>query len=306
MKLRVFFLRRRILIYVAVIIAAILIIISILARIKGSENVFNAEDDKSYKADLTGDGEKDILNIKVLNKKYYLSVDSKEDSFQLSPVKNGESAGDYSKEWPLNIVLEDINRDRIPEIFSQGHLKNAPYINVFRFSGSEFENILSLNSSILGLLDVSNNKTVKLLAGKIINNKISLKNYIIVNNKLQEFDYNYKENYLGKDSILAFIKYIGSLPYGEKEKPDIFSDSLSTDIGNIGKLSGLASKFKFHDGFFKDIKSNSSGNVSDTEWRLNFEGTDKNNEKSNYTITVKLKDEGGDKLSYKIYSIKLK
>jgi len=175
MKLRVLFLRRKMLIYGAIIIAAILIIISVLARIKASENTFNVEDDKSYKVDLTGDGEKDVLNIKVLNKKYYLSVDSGEDSFQLSPVKNGESVGEYLLAWPLNIILEDINRDRVPEIFSQGNLKNKSYMNIFKFNGKEFENILSSNSSILGLLDISNNKTVKLLAGKIINNKISLK-----------------------------------------------------------------------------------------------------------------------------------
>ncbi|MFA6940689.1 MAG: VCBS repeat-containing protein [Clostridiaceae bacterium] len=306
MKLRVFFLRKRILIYTAIIISVILIIISVLARIKGSENVFNAEEGKSYKVDLTGDGEKDVLNIKVLNKKYYLSVDSKEDSFQLSPVKNGESAGDYLKEWPLNIILEDINRDRIPEIFSQGQLKNKPYLNIFKFKDSEFENILSSNSSILGLIDTSNNKTVKLLSGKIVNNKISLKNYIMVNNKLQEFDYNYKENYIGKDTVLTFIKYIESLPYGEKEKPDIFSGSLSTDIGNIGKLSGESSKFKFHDGFFKDIKSDKSGNISEAEWRLNFSGADNNNQKNNYTISIKLKNEGSQMYSFKIYSLKIK
>lgn len=306
MKLRVLFLRKRILIYTIIIISAILIIISVLARIKGSENVFNAEEDKSFKVDLTGDGEKDVLNIKVLNKKYYLSVDSKEDSFQLSPVKNGESAGDYLKDWPLNIILEDINRDRIPEIFSQGQLKNKPYLNIFKFKGSEFENILSSNSSILGLIDTSNNKTVKLLSGRIANNKISLKNYIMVNNKLQEFDYNYKENYIGKDTVLTFINYIESLPYGEKEKPDIFSGSLSADIGNIGKLSGESSKFKFHDGFFKDIKSDKNGNISEAEWRLNFSGTDNNNQKNNYSINIKLKNEGSDKYSFKIYSIKIK
>lgn len=306
MKLRVLFLRKRILIYTIIIISAILIIISVLARIKGSENVFNAEEDKSFKVDLTGDGEKDVLNIKVLNKKYYLSVDSKNDSFQLSPVKNGESAGDYLKEWPLNIILEDINRDRIPEIFSQGQLKNKPYLNIFKFKGSEFENILSSNSSILGLIDTSNNKTVKLLSGRISNNKISLKNYIMVNNKLQEFDYNYKENYIGKDTVLTFINYIESLPYGEKEKPDIFSGSLSTDIGNIGKLSSESSKFKFHDGFFKDIKSDKNGNISEAEWRLNFSGTDNNNQKNNYSINIKLKNEGSDKYSFKIYSIKIK
>lgn len=305
MKLKVLFLRRKILIYSAIIIAAILIIISVLARIKASENTFNAEDDKSYKTDLTGDGEKDVLNIKVLNKKYYLSVDSGEDSFQLSPVKNGESAGDFIKEWPLCIVLEDINRDKIPEIFSQGQQKNKPYLNIFKFNGSGFENIMSSNSSILGLLDISNNKTVKLLSGKIINNKISLKNYIMVNNKLQEFDYNYKENYIGKDTVLTFIRYIESLPYGEKDKPDIFSSSLSTDIGNIGKLSGQSSNFKFQDGFFKDIKS-SSGIISEAEWKLNFSGTDKMNERKNYTIIIKLKNEGSEKFAFKIYSIKIK
>jgi len=305
MKLRVFFLKRKMLIYTGIIISIILIILSVLARIRGSENVFNVDEDKSYKVDLTGDGEKDVLNIKVLNKKYYLSVDSGEDSFQLSPVKNGESVGEYLLAWPLNIILEDINRDRVPEIFSQGNLKNKSYMNIFKFNGKEFENILSSNSSILGLLDISNNKTVKLLAGKIINNKISLKNYIMVNNKLQEFDYNYKENYIGKDTALAFIKYITSLPYGEKDKPDIFSESISTDIGNIGKLSGLGSKFTFQDGFFKDIKS-SGGTITETEWRLNFSGIDKKNQKSNYTIILKLKSEGDDKFSFKIYSMKIK
>lgn len=306
MKLRVFFLRKKRLIYGIIIISVILIVISVIARIKGSENVFNVDEDKSYKVDLTGDGEKDVLNIKILNKKYYLSVDSGENSFQLSPVKNGESAGDYLKEWPLNIIMEDINRDRIPEIFSQGQLKNKPYLNIFKFSNNEFENILSSNSSILGLLDTSNNKTVKLLSGKITNNKISLKNYIMINNKLQEFDYDYKENYIGKDTVLTFIKYIESLPYGEKEKPDIFSESLSTDIGNIGKLSSESSKFKFQDGFFKDIKSDKNGIISEAEWRLNFSGTDKNNQRNNYSINIKLKNEGSEKYSFRIYSMKVK
>lgn len=307
MKFKVIFLRKKYMIIWILIISTILIILSIYARITGISSVFNVEEDKSYKIDLTGDGEKDILNIKVMDKKYYLSVDSKGTSFQLSPIKNGESVGNYSKEWPLNILIEDINRDNIPEIFSQSSIKSKSYMNIFMYNGKEFENILSSSTCILGIYDLSNNKTPKILSGNIINNKISLNNYIMVNNKLQQFDYNYKDNYLGKDTVLKFIKYMGNVVVNENEEKEMFSTELpSIDRANIGLLFGNNSKYIFQDGYFKDIKSDNNGEMIRAEWKLNFSSTVNNSQNKNLNITIKLKKEGEDSLSFKIYSLKIK
>jgi hypothetical protein len=165
----------------------------------------------------------------------------------------------------------------------------------------------------MGFADCSTNKTPKFLTGKIGASKIELSSYIFMpdKNKLESFTFNYKNNYMGRDSVFSFIKYIESLPSSEPNKPsNIFYPGLSgQELAAIGKLSGDNNTYTLQNCTFKDDKSDKNGDILEVVWTLNFKGIS-NADKSkaaNYTVNLRLKTDGKaeDNNFFKIYSISL-
>ena len=160
-------------------------------------------------------------------------------------------------------------------------------------------------------MDSNNNKTPRVISGSIKDNKIQLTNYMLISNKLQTFSYNYKENFMGKDTAMGFIKYIGTLPNGESTMPkDIFYPGLSgNDLDTIGKLSGENNSYSLLNASFKDTKWNKAGEISEIVWSFSFKGISNLNKdvSKNYVINLKLKPFGTDKdnFYYRIYSMSL-
>lgn len=319
MKLQVIFLKKKFIYYALAIIVFIVMFTLFLCFRKGSIPTFNIIDEsKMIQADLTGDGTKDILYIKTEKDKYYIQINSGDKSYYLEPSKQINTVGNYCTEWPMRLTLIDVSRNNVPEIFTQASLedtassKNKAISHVFIWDGGKFDDILCSTNNILGFIDSKNNKTPKVLSGNIKDGKINLVSYIFIKNSLKSFDYNYVDNYMGKDTILGFVNLMSSFPLAELNiSRELFSPNLNgNDISLLNDLSSRKVSLNFQDAVFKDYKWDKGGNASEVLWTLSFKATNTNDLKEikNYTIELILKlIPMEDKVStFKISSINIK
>jgi hypothetical protein len=314
MKLRVIFLKKKH-IYYAVLTAIILILVVVLLVSRKSSQTFNTlvDNNKLLQSDLTGDGKKDILYIKTEKDKYYMEVNTGEKSLLLEPDKKLPTVGLYDASNPLKVTLMDITRDKTPEIFVQSSQKETSVQHIFMWSDGKFKDLFCGSNSMIGFSDCTNNKTPRFMTGKMTTSKIELSTFMYMHDisKLENVAFNYKDNYMGKDSIFSFIKYIEALPGSEASKPaNIFYPGLSgQDISIIGKLAGENNTYTFQNCVFKDSNSDKNGEVSEILWTLNFKGVSNlsKDKIKNYTLNVSLKPEGKatDNNYFKIFSISL-
>jgi hypothetical protein len=314
MKLRVIFLKKKH-IYYAALTTVILILFIVFLLSKNSSPTFNTlvDNNKLIQSDLTGDGKKDILYIKTEKDKYYMEVTTGEKSLLLEPDKKLPTVGLYDAANPLKVTLMDITRDKTPEIFVQSSQKETPVQHVFMWSEGKFKDLFCGSNNIVGFSDSSNNKTPRFMSGKMTTNKIELSTFMYMHDKgnLENVVLNYKDNYMGKDSIFSFVKYIESLPGSESNKPsNIFYPGLSgQEIAVIGRLAGENNTYSLQNCVFKDSKADKNGEISEILWTLNFKGiSNMSNDKiKNYTLNVSLKTNGkaDDSNYFKIYSISL-
>lgn len=314
MKFRVIFLKKKH-IYYAVLTTVILILLVVLLASRKSSQTFNTlvDNNKLIQSDLTGDGKKDILYIKTEKDKYYMEVNTGEKSLMLEPDKKLPTVGLYDVNNPLKVTLMDITRDKTQEIFVQSSQKETLVQHVFMWSEGAFKDIFCGSNNLIGFSDCTNNKTPRFMSGKMTANKIELSTYMYMHdkNKLENVQFNYKDNYMGKDTIFLFIKYIEALPNGEANKPvNVFYPGLSgQEISVIGKLAGENNTYTFQNCVFKDSKSDKNGDASEILWTLNFKGISNisKDKIKNYTLNVSLKPDGKsvDNNYFKVYSISL-
>ena len=325
MKLQVIYLKKKFIFYALATVVGTILLTSLLFPRKDSISTFNiVNENKIMQADLTGDGAKDILYIKTNSDKYYIQINSEDKSYYLEPSKKINTVGNYYVQWPMRLTLMDISRNNVPEIFTQASVgdkasagvtsttKNSAVQHVFLWNHEKFEDIFCSTNNILGFVDSKNNKTPKVLSGNIKDGKINLTSYIFIKNSLKSFDYNYTDNYMGKNTITGFINLMTSFPLAELSiSKELFIDNLNgNDISLLSDLSNKKSYFTFQDAVFKDYAWDKNGNASDILWTLNFKGTNTSSPKEtkNYTIELilKLLPNTDNTSSFKISSINIK
>lgn len=312
MKFKVLFLKKRY-IYCFLLFLLLIILFIIFIATKNTSAVLNTvNENKVIKADLNGDGTEDNLIITVEKMNYNITASIGNKNYNLIPSSQINTLGEYNNHWPLKVTIMDVSRDKTPEIFIQSSYKNQSIVQVFSWTNNGFNNVYFGKNNIIGFVDYKNNRTPKLIFTNSGSDKFNFNNYIFLNKNLQKFNYSYNENFMGKDTVYYFIKYIESLPQGEGIKPlNIYYPGLNgKDLSVIGKLSGENNLYSFQDGIFMDTKWNKDGEISQIKWVLNFKGiSNVNNENvKNYTLTILLKPYGNkdDACYYKIYSISLK
>lgn len=313
MKFRVLFLKRKQIYYFLFIVVIFLLFgFSVMLKSRASYTTFTVgSHTKSYKKDLNGDGKEDVLYITLNKNKYYLQVNTENDSTYIEPNKNLPSLGNYSVYWPMRVKLVDITRDNIPEIFIQSSQNNKPIQHGFLYKNNDFKDIFCNYNNVLGFIDYSNNKTPKVVSGKISQGNFTFSNYILLQNKLEEYQYNAEEYFMGKNTILHLIGAITvSSPENIQPTGDIFDHkNYDNAMGNLIKLSTLGTNFIFQDATFIDTRSNKKGEPSQIEWILNFRGNPikSSSELKNYTLKVNLKAFENSKENYyfKVFSITL-
>ncbi|MEK6266048.1 MAG: VCBS repeat-containing protein [Clostridium sp.] len=318
MNLQVVFLKKKFTYYALVIIVFIMTLRFFLFFTNNSISTFNIIDEtKMLQSDLTGDGTKDILYIKTDADKYYIQINSEDKSYYLEPSKKIKTVGNYYVEWPMRLTLMDISRNSVPEIFTQASIDNTasknnkPIQHVFLWNGEKFDDIFCSNNSILGFVDSKNSKTPKVLSGNIKDGKMNFVSHILIKNSLKSFDYNYADNYMGKETVLGFINLMHSFPLAELNiSKDIFASGLSgNDISLLNDLSSRKVYFNFQDAVFKDTDWDKNGNANQILWTLNFKGTNTLDIKEikNYTIELIIKLTPNNNVStFKITSINIK
>lgn len=294
MKLRIVFLKKKYVYYVLAIIIFTVTLTFFLLFKTDSISTFNIVNEaKMMQADLTGDGTKDILYIKTEADKYYIQINSGDKSYYLEPSKKINTVGSYYLQWPMRLTLMDISRNNVPEIFTQASVKNKAVQHAFLWDGEKYEDIFSSSNNILGFVDSKNNKTPKMLSGNILDGKLNFISYIFIQDSLRSFNYNYVDNYMGKNTVLGFINLMSTFPVSELNIPkDIFASDLNgNDISLLSDLSDRKVHLTFQDAVFKDFNWDKNGNTSDILWTLNFKGTNANElkETKNYTIELILK-----------------
>ncbi|MBU3161297.1 VCBS repeat-containing protein [Clostridium frigoris] len=313
MKLQIVFLKKKYIYYVlAIIIFTILLTYFFLFK-TSTISTFNIVNEvKMMHADLNGDGTKDILYIKTEVDKYQIQINSGDSSYYLEPSKKIKTVGNYYSQWPMRLTLMDISRNYVPEIFTQASVNNKAVQHVFLWNGEKYEDIFSSTNNILGFVDSKNNKTPKMLSGNIKDGKLDLTSYLFIQDSLQSFDYNYVDNYMGKNNVLGFITLMSTLPVSELNIPkELFASDLNgNDISLLSDLSDKKMHLTFQDGVFKDYNWDKDGNTSEVLWTLNFKGTNNNDIKEikNYSIELILKliPNTNKDSSFKISSIDIK
>lgn len=312
MKFRVIFLKRKYIYFLALTLSILILFIIFMISRDSSPTFNNISRDKKIKADFDGDGKDDMLSVKKEGDKYLMEIKTKDTVFKLNTDNNSSTVGYHSPYWPLRVTLMDVSRDKIPEIFIQGCKGGNPLQRVFIFNNNKFDNIFSSSNNILGFIDCKNNKTPKVISGKLQGDNISLSNYIFLNYKFKNYNYESTKTFMGKDTICTFIKLIQGLPHSEAYKPsDIFSQHLAAaDMALIGKLSGENNSYVFQDGIFMENRCDKSGDVTEVSWSLNFRGVSNNDSSlvKNYTINLTLTPVENSKEDYhfKISSMYLK
>lgn len=252
--------------------------------------------------DLTGDGEKDILYIKRNKNKYYLQINSKDKTYQLDPSKNLNTLGEHYDFWPMNVTLKDINRDNVPEIIIQSNQKEKAILHIFSFNKGNFENIFSSKNNILGFIDTKSNQTPKFLCGNYYNEKVFFKNYMLVNEKFLEFNYNYPKNFLGSN-VIGDIITLFTKEENDNLKERVVSSINESLITPIFKEKNSGYKFKFQDAYFEDLTCDKDGNLLTLKWTLNFKGTlEGKDSKVTFQVKLKREDDSNEKEhKYKVF-----
>lgn len=300
LKLNVIFFKKKHIYYIIFFISLVtLFIVFILS--KQSVSTFNITSKntviKDY--DVNGDGKNDVIYIKTNNDKYVIQVNCKDKNYILKPNKPVKTMGTYKNYWPITLTLADVSRDKINEIFVQSSQNDTPIQHMFIWNNNSFKDMLCNYNNIIGLIDTHNNETPKIISANFFNNKIDFSNFILIRNKLKSYAADYKDNFIGKDTIAALICKLQILDPNELDKEnDIFSsESWATFIQIYNKLIKDNNIYTFEDGSFKDIRYNKDGEISEVKWILNFKAISKSdiNKIRNYSLNVILKASEQDK-----------
>ena len=311
MKLRIIFLRKKYLYYLIALLTFLVIASIFIFSKKAAETFSVVVDNTTKKADLTGDGKEDILYIKTDKDKYLIQVNTLDKSLYLEPNKKLSTVGSFYSYCPMRLLIMDVSRDKVPEIFIQASEKNKPVQHAFVYNNGTFEDIFCASNNIIGFIDSENSKTPKVLSGNLTTKKIELASYMFLRNKAENINVGIADNFMGKDTIFNFVSYIQSFPYGEPSVPqNMYYPGLSgSDLSVIGKLSGENNTYAFQNAMFKDIKWDKAGEASQITWSLSFKGTSNttNTAAKNYTLNLKLRTSGYNKDAnyFKIYSVTL-
>lgn len=312
MKFRVIFLKKKYIYFLILALVLFILLIILMISKKPSPTFSNISDDKTIKADFNGDGKDELMSVKRDGDKYSIEVKTKDKSYAIKTDKNAPPIGSHSPYWPMRVTLMDVSRDKIPEIFIQSSNNENSVQHFFIWNDGKFENIFSNSNNILGFIDCKNNKTPKVISGKLQNDNILLSNYMFLNYKFKNYNYDSNNIFMGKDTVCTFVKFIQGLPHSQAYMPkDIFSpDIVTSGLSAVNKLASENNTYVFQDGLFVENKCNQDGDVSEILWTLNFRGTSNTDSSivKNYTLNLLLTPDTDSKENYyfKIYSMYLK
>lgn len=258
----------------------------------------------SFSLDLTGDGEKESLEIKTEKNTYVVKVKNSSKEYILNSNDNSKLLGEFVSSFPIKVMTLDLSRDGIPEIIIMTMKNNTPINYIFTWDKDNFYNIYTSSNNIFGILDSSNSKTPKILS--IISSKgDSSTTSCIFNGKTLKDTTFSKTTVPSLNLVQTFIDLIEA-PYELSDPPDIFSSSInSNELGILWNLSKDTSNYSFQSGYFYDSTWDNTGNITSLVWCLSFEEVkklDTNSPHKELLIYLTLKKDSNNE--FRISSIK--
>lgn len=222
------------------------------------ENTYASVDPKAFKLidviekDTTGKGVKDTINILADEENQGYLVEIKQHNGKKytlkSSSKNYNYLAPYAPFMKLNIVIEDINNDNVPEIITWGSMTHENDINIFQWNGSEYKNIFYGFYTNFYFKDITGDKIPEL----VIDNRLYGTGYEYIYFQWQKDKY--EKIYYDLDATRGFdkIKYLFSilsnLSYNDyildhpEYLKDTFTDEWISNKNNINYLKELKSQ----------------------------------------------------------------
>lgn len=280
MKLKVYIIKKQQLIWAAIILAILIISAIVIISLRSKQTISILNSTNTIQADIDGNGKTDdsvIFKADESTGEYSVKVitsDGSEYTLEADPVI--KTLGYYTSWWPVNVFVDDINKDGISEIVLQSSDKNGPILHIFRFNQENIERLASGRYSFFGTLKPPNEKNDIIVLGSNKTSGISLTYLQTKGGKLLPYAAP-PSLILGKDTFASLINFM--------EKEDVETASINMENKLISKLP----KGQFLDCSLTDIKYTKYNIPSECTYILRAgTGLDENKYTESYKIKMTL------------------
>lgn len=227
-------------------------------------------DNSGIKKDLDCDGTIDTLIMEENSNCFLFKINTSNKSYTLVNNLNNKFLFDISTSYSPQLMTFDLTRDNHDEIILTGLKENVPITYVFKWNGSTFENILTLNKNIVGLLNSKNSRTPYLITTLSSKGDNATDGYLINGNSIK--DINFSSPKIPSLSLIQTFIDLIQLTYEVDETPDIFSPSIpSEELAILWGLEKSSYRYNYQYGIFRDTQWNNDGMPSTLLWTLSFE-----------------------------------
>lgn len=280
MKLKIYVIKKKQLIWAAIIIALILIAAIVIATRGTNETINNIGLQHTIKDDLNNDGKIDniLINVDKNTNEYNVSIAMSDGKgYVLEADKSIKTLGYYSPEWPMHVTVDDIDNDKIKEIVLQSSDKTGPLMIIYKFNEDKFEKMASGRYQVYGLVKhpaASNNMVV---LGSMNKTGMQYNLFIAKSGKLTPVLSTLNNMSLGRDTLASFVNFI------EKKEVETFNQIMDN------KLTSSVQNGSFNDAKISEIKYNKNGMPSEITYVVRTNVTSNNsNEALVYKLTMSL------------------
>lgn len=245
MKLKVYIIKKQQLIWAAIILAILIISAIVIISLRSKQTISILNSTNTIQADIDGNGKTDdsvVFKADEITGEYSVDVitsDGNGYALEADPVI--KTLGYYTSWWPVNVFVNDINRDGNAEIVLQSSDKNGPILHIFRYTPEKIERLASGRYSIFGTLKPPTEKNDIIVLGSKKSSGISLTYLQTKGGKLLPYVAP-TSLVLGKDTFASMLNYI--------EKEDVEAASINMENKLVSKLP----KGEFLDCSLADIK----------------------------------------------------
>lgn len=280
MKLKVYIIKKQQLIWAAIILAILIISAIVIISLRSKQTISILNSANTIQADIDGNGKMDdsvIFKADEITGEYSVEVITSDGSgytLEADPVI--KTLGYYTSWWPVNVFVDDINKDGSSEIVLQSSDKNGPILHIFRYNPEKIERLASGRYSFFGTLKPPAEKNNIIVLGSKKNNGISLTYLQSKVGKLLPYTAP-TSLILGKDTFASLLNFM--------EKEDVEAASINMESKLVSKLP----KGEFLDCSLTDIKYTKYNIPSECTYILRTgTGLDKNKIAEFYKVKMTL------------------
>ena len=245
MKLKVYILKKQQLIWAAIILAILIISAIVIISLRSKQTISILNSENTILADIDGNGKTDdsvVFKADENTGEYSVEVITSDGSgytLEADPVI--KTLGYYTSWWPVNVFVNDINRDGRTEIVLQSSDKSGPILHIFRYNPEKIERLASGRYSFFGTLKPPTEKNDIIVLGSKKNSGVFLTYLQTKGGKLLPYVAP-TSLVLGKDTFASMLNFI--------EKEDVEVSSINIE----NKLTAKLPKGEFLDCSLADVK----------------------------------------------------